>query len=304
MYRQSLSLPLLLIALVVSALLCFLGLIHPIVTTVESFYIVDFRIPFVFLRQTNLVVKPFLTIKTMSTNGDNDGGNVSNEQKAVNSEWNEMAGDWDDLASGYSQQFISKLWTHTGLSSTTTNHRIIVDFGCGTGLLTERMMKAELQQSADGSSSISSKFVCIDAAQSMINVLQDKIRAGEWKNVRAYCAVLASPKITDNQDFERLKGTVDLVVASSVMSFIPKEELQATMSALASFLKPGGVFCHSDWPLSDDNPTGFTEEKATSMYEMGGLQKKSSSVEEFDMGAGQKGDVYIGVAVKPTTTAN
>mmetsp|Transcript_10781 Transcript_10781/g.25692 ORF Transcript_10781/g.25692 Transcript_10781/m.25692 type:complete len:139 (+) Transcript_10781:987-1403(+) len=138
----------------------------------------------------------------------------------------------------------------------------------------------------------------------MINVLQDKIRAGEWKNVRAYCAVLASPKITDNQDFERLKGTVDLVVASSVMSFIPKEELQATMSALASFLKPGGVFCHSDWPLSDDNPTGFTEEKATSMYEMGGLQKKSSSVEEFDMGAGQKGDVYIGVAVKPTTTAN
>ena len=237
---------------------------------------------------------------TPSPSTEDDGENISNEQKAVNNEWNEMAGDWDDLASGYSQQFLSNLWTHTGMSSATTNHRIIVDFGCGTGLLTERLMKAELQQSVERSTPTTSEFVCIDAAPSMINVLQDKIRAGEWNNVRAYCAVLASPKIRDNQDFERLKGNVDLVVASSVMSFIPKDELHATMSVLASFLKPGGLFCHSDWPRSDDNPTGFTEEKATSMYEMGGLLKKSSCVEVFDMGGGQTSDVYIGVAVKPT----
>jgi hypothetical protein len=73
------------------------------------------------------------------------------------------------------------------------------------------------------------------------------------------------------------------------------------MNKLASFLKPGGLFCHSDWPKSDDNPNGFTEEKALTMYGMGGLQKKSSIATSFDLGGGQKRLVFIGVAIKPAT---
>jgi SAM-dependent methyltransferase len=274
-----------------------------------------------------------------SGSGSGSGSGVSNEQSSVNNEWNAMAGDWDDLASGYRDAFLRVLWDQTGLTPTippsTTHHqqqqqqryrRIIVDFGCGSGLLTEGIMAAERKASAvassasaDGggdttntsststtpSSSLESQteFVCIDAAPSMIRVVQDKIKAGEWKNVRAYCAALATYQKGDDDelksDLEQLKGTVDLVVASSVMSFIPNGDLPATVQVLASLLKPGGLFCHSDWPKQDDNPDGFTEEKAETMYGMGGLEKKSSIVTSLDMGGGQKGDVFIGVAVKP-----
>jgi hypothetical protein len=150
----------------------------------------------------------------------------------------------------------------------------------------------------------SCQFICIDAAPNMIHMLQDKIDAGGWNNVRAYNVALSnyedSNACTEKTkiDIAAIKGKVDLIVASSVITFIPKDELPATMAVLGELLKPGsGIFCHSDWPKSDENPDGFTEEKAEMIYAMGGLTKKSSLITKFDMGGGHKGDVFVGVAV-------
>jgi SAM-dependent methyltransferase len=214
---------------------------------------------------------------------------VSKEQQNVNNEWNSMAGEWDDLASGYRDSFLKILWQQTGINPGT--ERIVVDFGCGTGLLTESMRRQ----------SPNSEFVCLDAAPAMVRVLDDKIKAGEWKNVRAHCIVLANHNSADQkiqEDLEALKGKVDLVVASSVLNFIPHEDLPETMKVIGQLLKPSGLFCHSDWPESDGHENGFTEEKAGKVYEMAGLEKKSTIEKTINMGS-QEGKVLFGVAAKP-----
>jgi SAM-dependent methyltransferase len=226
----------------------------------------------------------------------------SRQQQQVNNEWNAMAGEWDDLASKYRDGFMSLLLQvqeTKSLFSFNNDDITIVDFGCGTGLLTEGMRQAL-------PSTTKSKFVCIDAASSMVQSLRDKVRAGDWDNVQTYNVGLShydneSGDETTKAAIDDLKGTVDLIVASSVISFIPPDDLSATMKVLGAMLKPGGgVLCHSDWPQNDQqHPDGFTDEKAEAIYQMAGLTKKSSLVTTIDMGGGHRGDVFFGVAVKP-----
>jgi predicted TPR repeat methyltransferase len=202
-----------------------------------------------------------------------------------------MAGEWDDLASGYRNEFIKLLWEQTGLEPTAK--RVVVDFGCGTGLLTEALRKQ----------SPSSEFICIDAAPTMVRVLEEKIESLGWdSNSRAHCVALANLDTADEKirkDLEALKGSVDLVVASSVMSFIPGDDLPGTMKVIGELLKPEtGLFCHSDWPKSEENSDGFDEEKAKKMYAMGELEAKSSYSTKVNMGGSNEGEVYVGVALK------
>jgi 2-polyprenyl-3-methyl-5-hydroxy-6-metoxy-1,4-benzoquinol methylase len=209
-------------------------------------------------------------------------------QEIVNKEWNAMAGEWDDLASGYRDAFVKVLWERTKLNP--AEKRVVVDFGCGSGLLTEAMHR----------SSPESEFICIDAASSMVRAVQDKIRSGDWKNVKAYCIALSNYESASKDvqvDLDALQGKVDLVVASSVITFVPSSDLPATMRVLGDLLKPGGLFCHSDWPKSDESPEGFTEEKAEGVFKMGGLTKDSTTLVQLDM-TGHKGDVFVGVAIK------
>jgi predicted TPR repeat methyltransferase len=210
-------------------------------------------------------------------------------QDTVNAEWNSMAGEWDDLASGYRNSFCKLLFEQTKLDP--REERIVVDFGSGTGLLTETLRQL----------SPSSKFVCVDAAKNMIRIVKEKTRAGEWDNVQAHCVALPKYDSADEEirtSLGSLMGKVDLVVASSVLSFIPGEDLQTTMKVISELLKPGGLFCHSDWPNSDDHPDGYSTEKARSVYEMAGLEIESTLDTTIGVGR-QEGKVFVGVARKP-----
>jgi SAM-dependent methyltransferase len=223
---------------------------------------------------------------------------TSQAQEEVNKEWNAMAGEWDDLASKYRDGYLQLLWKQTKLDPH-DGSRNVVDFGCGSGLLTEAMRRLQIADSSNSSGE--SNFICIDAAPAMIRAVKSKIQSGGWDNVKAYAVALASYETAGDeikQEIDALQGTVDLIVASSVMSFVPTEDLPATMKVLGTMLKPGGIFCHSDWPLSDDHPNGFTEETANAMYQMGGLSSQSSTMESIDMGGGRKKDVLVGVAIK------
>lgn len=223
---------------------------------------------------------------------------VRTPQEQVTAEWNDMAGEWDDMASGYANGFYQLLWQTTGLDpndSNGTNPAIgtVLDFGCGTGLLANKLRL------------VSKKVVALDASPAMIAILQEKIKSMEWENVDAAVAVLATADgensqaaMTTRRTLVELEGTVDLIVASSVMSFVPGVDLEATMSALGRLLKPGGLFCHSDWPKSQEKfPDGFDETKAVNMYAMGGLSAKTIKIVPLDTG-GEQINVLIGVAVK------
>ena len=228
---------------------------------------------------------------------------TSVEQDNVNKDWNEMASSWDDMGGPkqYRDAFVAKLEaTLPDLFATSKDRPLtILDFGCGTGLLTEALREK--------SSSPGSQFIMIDPAIDMTKVVQDKISTRGWNdNTKVYCIALSNIDDAANSEIKKelkaLRGKVDVIVASSVMSFIPKADLAKTMQVLGELLKPGtGTFVHSDWPYdAKDNLDGFTEQSSKAMYEMGGLTLKSSEVTQFKMGGptDEAGDVYFGVAEK------
>jgi 2-polyprenyl-3-methyl-5-hydroxy-6-metoxy-1,4-benzoquinol methylase len=215
---------------------------------------------------------------------------ANSAQSKVTAEWDVMAGDWDDIARSYRDSFVKLFWEDTGYTTEDQQKElVVVDFGCGTGLLTEVIRKGVKQ------------VVGLDAAPSMVEVLQNKIKAGDWSNVEAYCAVVANldPTPSAKATLEVLQGKVDIVVASSVLSFIPEEDMELTMVRLGSLLKPGtGRLIHSDWLLGEDHPNGFSEKKAMEVYKQGGLQATKAKtvtmkLEDYDA------PVFVGVAARP-----
>ena len=207
---------------------------------------------------------------------------TTSAQQKVSAEWDALAGEWDDLAAGYRDGFVRVFYDHV------TPDSLVLDFGCGTGLLTEKLRERV------------SQVICVDPAPRMIEQVQEKIRSGDWRNVKAYCCSLAHLEHCPEsirREMGALKGKVDLIFASSVLSFIPEEDVADTMKALGNLLKPNGCLCHSDWPKCDKHPEGFTKESAVKFYEMASLEQQTARVISIDMG---EGDclVFFGVAVK------
>lgn len=202
-----------------------------------------------------------------------------------------MAGDWDDMAAGYRDSFVKMLWEETSLKA--SDERVVLDFGCGTGLLTEALRQLSPE----------SKFICVDAAQAMVGQVKNKIKAGDWDNVQAYSLALAKYESADEKtrtELDSLRGKVDLVVASSVMNFVPSGDLTLTMKVIGELLKPGGLFCHSDWRKGDEYPDGYDSEKAGKVYGMAGLESKSTNDTcTFCRGSNGGTKVFVGVARKP-----
>jgi hypothetical protein len=103
---------------------------------------------------------------------------------------------------------------------------------------------------------------------------------------------------------EALNGKVDIVVASSVLNYIPEEDMEETMIRLGSLLKPGrGRLIHSDWPHGEEHTNGFSEEKSREVYEQGGLQPKKTKTVNMEMGDYDE-PVFVGVATRPCECVN
>jgi SAM-dependent methyltransferase len=217
------------------------------------------------------------------------GTSSRSRQDQVTSEWNSLAGEWDDLASGYASGFFKLLIQTVGKEQFKQQQPVVLDFGCGTGLLTSKLQR------------FASKIIAIDAAPNMIELLNEKIRDMDWPNVETYTVIVArlddEPDSTARHRIEELYGKVDIIVASSVMSFIPEEDLQATMNVLGRLLKSGtGLFFHTDWPLSETRTSGITIEKALDLYGMGGMQQESTNICHLETSECQ--EVFVGFARK------
>lgn len=190
--------------------------------------------------------------------------------------WDEYAEGWDSNSAviEYSElafDSLCKVQSIKGLN--------VLDFGCGTGLLTEKI------------ASLASAVLAVDPSEKMIEVLNQK----QIKNVTTLHSEISEEAIKRHA---LLHDDFDLIVASSVCAFLP--DFDKTLIDLKSLLKQGGIFIQWDWKQTDEEPDfGFTEESIAAHYTKAGLTLLNVSnpfslvIENGAM------EVIMGIAKKP-----
>lgn len=160
-----------------------------------------------------------------------------------------MSNEWDEYAAGWTtdpsvQEYADKAYAELVKVIDPQGLRIL-DFGCGTGHLTEKLA-AQAQH-----------VVALDGSAEMIRYLQQK----QLEKVTTIAAYLTPELIAQKTE---LQTPFDLIVASSVCSFLP--DYEAALGHFKRLLKPGGLFLQWDWLLpnttaqeNDTQPSfGFT----------------------------------------------
>lgn len=157
-------------------------------------------------------------------------------------DWDDQAGGWDDNddVRAYAAQAFATLSEHVPPPG--QGYRRVLDFGCGTGLLTEKLAP------------VAEDIVAIDTSQKMIDVLHAK----QIGNVTAICGEIAEIAASSSKFGER---KFNLIVASSVCGFLA--DYEATLGTLAGFLCPGGHFVQWDWMASASEPSGLTLDRVS-----------------------------------------
>ena len=128
----------------------------------------------------------------------------------------------------------------------------VIDFGCGTGLLTERLVSAGATVHA------------VDTSLAMLAVLDAKIAQHGWNNVMT------------SVELPAVAPAYDLIVCSSVCSFL--DDYPGTVADLVSRLQPGGIFIQWDWERTGEAPHGFSRDEITEALGLAGLEEVSVSV--------------------------
>ena len=110
-----------------------------------------------------------------------------------------------------------------------TKNMEVIDFGCGTGLLTLKLQP------------FVKNITGVDNSPGMLGMLESKVEAHQLANVR-----------TQHVDFEkghRIDGLYDLIVSSMVLHHIP--ESLAVFKEWFSLLRPNGQVCFADLDSED-----------------------------------------------------
>jgi 2-polyprenyl-3-methyl-5-hydroxy-6-metoxy-1,4-benzoquinol methylase len=144
--------------------------------------------------------------------------------------WDDEADTWDDdpAVQAYSRAAFRSLQAVLDEAGVLLAGARVLDFGCGTGLLTAAMA-AQAEH-----------VVGLDLSKAMV----DRLRAKRLPNVRALSGLVADHEL----------GPFDLITCSSVCAFVP--DYPAVADTLTRLLAPGGLFVQWDWefdPAVDDS---------------------------------------------------
>ncbi|EGQ7900214.1 class I SAM-dependent methyltransferase [Vibrio parahaemolyticus] len=164
-----------------------------------------------------------------------------------------MAQDWDGLAKNWesnpaTEQFAQSVFAQ--LQQLTQLDGIkVLDFGCGTGQLSQLL------------SPIVKDIVALDASEAMIEELDKK----ELLNVEPVVDALSRGLVAQHPAF---RGQFDLVVASSVLAFV--DDVESSLDIAHSLLNEGGYFVHFDW-VAESEQDGFTLSRSESALSNAGF---------------------------------
>jgi len=137
--------------------------------------------------------------------------------------WDEVATEWDEAPAtrAYAEAVFDSLSAVLADRGVTLASSRVCDFGCGTGLLTEKLVDTGVSVDA------------VDASSAMLEVVDAKAAAGGWSHVRL------------GRELPKELAGHDLVLCSSVCSFL--DDYPATLRRLAALLRPGGLLIQWDW---------------------------------------------------------
>ncbi|WP_298856085.1 methyltransferase [uncultured Ruegeria sp.] len=154
-------------------------------------------------------------------------------------DWNNYADGWDDNSDvrRYASLAFTTLDEYLDIRGKDWQSKCVLDFGCGTGLLAEKIAPHV------------EEVVAVDTSENMIAVLKAK----NLPNVRAvHGNILAG----DVREVENGFSGFDLICASSVCAFLL--DYSGAVAVLAGLLNKGGLFIQWDWQASDDDGFGLT----------------------------------------------
>lgn len=173
--------------------------------------------------------------------------------------WDDHAATWDDdpAVRTYSAAAFEALEAQCGDLGVSVEGARALDFGCGTGLLTERLAPR------------CDTVVAVDASAAMIEVLQRKRASGALDNVVPRALLVSERTLAGDAAFAE---PFDLVVCSSVCAFV--DDYPGTVALLASRLRPGGMFVQWDWELdpSAEQPFGLSKDQVREALQAAGLE--------------------------------
>lgn len=187
---------------------------------------------------------------------------------------------WDDYAEGWDSNPEVITYSNRAFQSLTDaidcSDARILDFGCGTGLLTEKL------------STQASAVVAIDPAAKMISVLNDK----QLQNVVTIQAELTQQLIDHNK---HLQTRFDLIVASSALAFV--RDYKQTLLLLKQLLTDNGRLVQWDWLRENgDDGIGFTREDIANTFQDIGFADIQVTT-PFSLGTGENSmEVVMGIA--------
>lgn len=149
--------------------------------------------------------------------------------------WNDLASEWDSDPSviRYTSMSYPSLVDAVNLSGLR-----VLDFGCGTGLLSEKIAQ------------VAASVLAIDPASKMIDVLNAK----QLPNVETVCGIVDTGFVEQCQAQGK---AFDLIVASSSLGFVP--DYPHTLRDLTALLAQGGKIVQWDWLKENPDDYGFTE---------------------------------------------
>ncbi|TOB90652.1 class I SAM-dependent methyltransferase [Vibrio parahaemolyticus] len=188
-----------------------------------------------------------------------------------------MAQDWDGLAKNWesnpaTEQFAQSVFAQ--LQQLTQLDGIkVLDFGCGTGQLSQLL------------SPIVKDIVALDASEAMIEELDKK----ELLNVEPVVDALSRGLVAQHPAF---RGQFDLVVASSVLAFV--DDVESSLDIAHSLLNEGGYFVHFDW-VAESEQDGLTLSRSENALSNAGFVDVEAK-KVFDITSdGQAMSVLMGV---------
>ena len=172
--------------------------------------------------------------------------------------WDSYADDWDEDegARAYSQAAFDRLTRICAERSVPLVGARVCDFGCGTGLLTEKLAP------------VCSVVIGVDTSTRMIGLLRQKIDRLGLSNVYTTTEAVEDAVRHNTALFG---SPCDVVVCSSVCAFL--DDYAGTADTLVRLLRPGGLFVQWDWELNPhaEEPFGVTREEVKATLLSSGL---------------------------------